>query len=71
MNYEVIEYNFSKLTKAIADLTSENELVRKSALSDIKTELNCFFKDFHCAEAIFTLNTDNEFFGIQISPFFA
>lgn len=71
MEYEVIEYNFSKLTKAITDLTSENELVRKSALCDIKTELNCFFKDFNCREAIYTLNTDNEFFGIQISPFFA
>ena len=70
MAYETLEYNFSGLTRAISNLVSENQLEVKTALSDIKTELNNFFKDFICTEAILTINTDNDFFGVQISPMF-
>lgn len=70
MAYETMEYNFDNLTKAISELTSECERHRKVALLDIKNELNKFFEDFKCTEAILTMNTDNEFFGIQISPMF-
>lgn len=70
MAYETIEYDFNNLTKAISDLTSECPYQQKNALCNIKKELNCFFKDFICTEAILTCNTDNEFFGIQISPMF-
>lgn len=70
MAYETIEYDFSKLTKAISELISECPYEQKVALSNIKVELNCFFKDFICTEAILTNNTDNEFFGVQISPMF-
>lgn len=71
MEYEVIEYDFNKLSLAISDLTSESEYTKKCALNIIKDELNYFFKDFICTEAIYTVNTDNDFFGIQISPMFS
>lgn len=68
MEYETIEYDFSNLTKAISDLGCECDNERKEALKTIKYELNKFFTDFKCTEALYTLNTDNEFFGIQLSP---
>ena len=71
MSYETLQYDFNKLTKAISDLTTECEYKRKEALCAIKDELNCFFTDFKCTEVLFTMNTDNEFFGVQISPMFA
>ena len=71
MAYEIIEYDFNRLTKAISELTSECPYQQKEALSKIKTELNLFFRDFKCTEAILTCNTDNEFFGVQISPMFS
>lgn len=68
MEYEIINYDFSNLLKAIARLTSEYNDERKTALNDIKYGLNNFFKDFKCKEVLFTMNTDNDFFGIQLSP---
>lgn len=68
MEYEIINYDFSNLTKAISDLTCECPNKRKDALNTIKWCLNNFFEDFKCTEVLFTMNTDNEFFGIQISP---
>lgn len=70
MEYQSLEYNFDNLLSAITMLTTECEVTRKEALKNIKNELNLFFKDFMCTEAIFTMNTDNDFFGIQISPMF-
>ena len=66
MEYETMPYNFDRLLYAISSLVSESE--RKSALNTIKDELNLFFSDFKCNNVIFTMNTDNEFFGIQLSP---
>lgn len=71
MEYQTLEYNFDKLLTSITMLTTECEVTRKKALNGIKNELNLFFTDFKCTEAIFTMNTDNEFFGIQISPMFS
>lgn len=68
MEYEVINYDFSNLTKAISDLTCDCPIKKKEALNTIKWGLNNFFTDFKCNEVLFTMNTDNEFFGIQISP---
>ena len=70
MEYQTLEYNFDKLLNGIAQLTEECPIARKEALNNIKDELNLFFTDFTCTEAIFTFNTDNDFFGIQISPMF-
>ena len=71
MEYTTLEYNFNNLLSAITKLTAECPNARKEALKHIKHELNLFFPDFMCTEAIFTINTDNEFFGIQISPMFS
>ena len=71
MEYTTLNYNFDKLLSAITNLTTECPVARKEALGQIKRELNLFFPDFACTEAIFTMNTDNEFFGIQISPMFS
>lgn len=71
MGYETIQYNFSNLAQAISRLATENESERRIALCDIKNELNMFFTDFQCTEVIFTMNTDNDFFGVQISPMFS
>lgn len=68
MDYETIQYDFSNLAKAISKLSSECDHARKTALLDIKNELNKFFTDFKCTEVLYTLNTDHEFFGIQVSP---
>lgn len=68
MEYKTLMYDFDNLKNGIYNLTSENECNRKEALCIIKEELNKFFTDFMCTEILFTLNTDNEFFGIQISP---
>ena len=62
-----MDYDFSNLSEAIASLSYDN-CNKTLVLQDIKKELNCFFKDFRCTEVIYTENTDNEFFGIQISP---
>ena len=67
MDHKVMEYNFSNLNQAICDLSFEDS-DKKRALAEIKCELNKFFTDFKCMEVIYTLNTDNEFFGVQISP---
>ena len=69
MEYETLSYDFGNLCEAIAALSYDN-CNRKLALENIKKELNIFFKDFVCTEAIYTENTDNEFFGVQISPMF-
>ena len=71
MENQVVKYDFSKLTHAISDLTTECPNKRRIALSNIKDELNRFFTDFKCTEVLFTLNTDNDFFGVQISPMFS
>ena len=68
MEYETMNYDFSNLCEAVAALSYTNN--RKSALESIKRNLNLFFKDFICTECIYTDNTDNDFFGIQISPMF-
>ena len=69
MEYETLHYDFSKLSEAIASLSYDN-CNKKLALDCIKRELNLFFTDFKCTEVIYTENTDNEFFGVQISPMF-
>lgn len=71
MEYQTLQYNFDNLISGICGLTTECPIARKKALDCIKNELNLFFTDFKCTEAIFTENTDNEFFGIQISPMFS
>lgn len=71
MSYETMNYNFNNLCKGIASLSYDDRNFHKKALDCIKSELNLFFKDFICTEAILTENTDNEFFGIQISPMFS
>lgn len=69
MGYETLKYDFSNLRNAI-DCLPDCNCNRKLALADIQSELNLFFKDFRCTEAIYTENTDNDFFGIQILPMF-
>ena len=71
MEYKTIEYDFNKLAEGISGLVTECPHARKKALCCIKNELNKFFEDFRCVDVIFTENTDNEFFGIQISPMFS
>lgn len=71
MPYQTVEYDFEPLIRSINNLfETEYEHVRKIELQQIKKLLNDFFPDFKCTEAIFTQNTDNELFGIQISPMF-
>ena len=70
MEYETMNYNFSRLSEAIAAL-SYDYTNKKVVLESIKKELNLFFTDFPCTEVIYTENTDNEFFGIQITPMFS
>ena len=69
MEYETMNYDFSNLCGAVTALV--HDCNKKPALDTIKKELNLFFKDFPCTEVIFTDNTDNDFFGIQISPMFS
>lgn len=68
MGYETMNYDFSNLSGAIAQLSYDCN--KKLVLEKIKSELNLFFKDFKCTEVVYTENTDNEFFGIQILPMF-
>lgn len=71
MAYETLEYDFSNLTAAISNLMHYDVYNdEKLALHTIKFELNEFFKDFKCTNVTFTKNTDNEFFGVQIVPYF-
>lgn len=68
MEYETISYDFGNLMEAIDKLKYCGS--DKKVLCDIKNELNNFFKDFKCTEVIYTDNTDNDFFGVQIQPMF-
>lgn len=70
MGYETLSYNFDNLCKGIASLSYDDKNFHRQALACIKSELNLFFKDFTCTEVILTENTDNDFFGVQISPMF-
>lgn len=71
MDYQYLEYNFNGLLTSIINLNTDCPITKKKELNNIKNELNLFFTDFKCTEVLYTDNTDNEFFGIQISPMFS
>ena len=69
----MIDYNFYDLFKSIDDLCKcvredEDSTATETICMNIQKELNKFFKDFECTEVLYTLNTDKNFFGIQVRP---
>lgn len=61
-----INYDFSSLENAIFNVKTNHN---STALSNLKRELNKFFKGSTCREIIYTKNTDKLFFGMCVIPY--
>lgn len=57
-----INYDFSGFITAMSHLKQRQD---KSVLTEIKNELNKFFKDSECKDVLYTKNTDKMFFGMS------
>ncbi len=62
---ERIKYDFSEFRKVMFALKSDQSPTR---LTQLKNELNRFFKDSTCKDVIYTNNTDKMFFGMSVMP---
>ena len=75
MNEIQIQENMDKLTNIIAQFktsgTDKESLLKiNSYVTDLKTVLNTIFSDYgyNCVDVLYTLNTDNEYFGVYVNP---
>lgn len=60
-----IDYDFSGFIDIIKDLKSNPT---NNHMRELKNELNKFFSDSKCLDAIYTNNTDKLFFGMAVMP---
>lgn len=65
-----MKYNFDNLLKGLVYIYDTNSATRSKAKGTIISELNNFFTDFKCLDVKISDNTDNDFFGVQIIPYF-
>ena len=65
---KTINYDFSNFER-IMSLMKSRETVDNSILTELKNELNKFYKDSKCSNIIFTKNTDKLFFGMCVIPY--
>ena len=75
MNELAVQENMDKLTDIINQIKtsgndSEGLLKITSFVNDLKSVLNDTFSDegYNCLDVIYTLNTDNEYFGVIVNP---
>jgi len=75
MNELAVQENMDKLTDIINQIKtsgndSEGLLKIASFVNDLKSVLNDTFSDegYNCLDVIYTLNTDNEYFGVIVNP---
>lgn len=73
MNTELVKNNVERLESVFRNiiyLKPEDRVITPdmSILGDLKDILNEIFNENHCIDAIYTRNTDKQFFGIRISP---
>ena len=61
-------FDFTDLTDIILKMKEYPDDVNVMLLSQLKDEINSFFKDSKCKELVFTQNTDKMFFGIIVMP---
>lgn len=61
-------YDFSKIEKCMYKIQLDHN-VSKIALSELKDELNKFFKDARCNSININKNTDKMFFGMCVMPY--
>ena len=61
-------FDFTDLTDIILKMKEYPDDVNAMLLSQLKDEINSFFKDSKCKELVFTQNTDKMFFGIIVMP---
>ena len=59
-------FDFTDLTDIILKMKEYPDDVNAMLLSQLKDEINSFFKDSKCKELVFTQNTDKMFFGIIV-----
>ena len=64
---DVINYDFSAFIN-IFNRMRHTDTVTPDDLTELKTELNSFFKDSKCSDVLYTTNIDNMFFGVKVLP---
>lgn len=60
-----LQYDFSEFERIMFNIKVKSTA---SLMTDLKKELNEFFKDSTCKEVIYTTNTDKMFFGMSVMP---
>ena len=60
-------FDFTDLTDIILKMKEYPDDIDALLLSQLKDEINSFFKDSKCKELVFTQNTDKMFFGIIVN----
>ena len=73
MNEMVMQENLDKLVNTISLIKhsgEENDRLVKvdSYISDLKNVLNTIFENYNCTDILYTLNTDNSYFGVIVNP---
>ena len=61
-------FDFTDFEDIITKMKEYPNDINASMLSQLKDEINSFFKDSKCKELVFTQNTDKMFFGIIVMP---
>lgn len=65
-----MKYDFGYLLKGLSSIYDRDAAIRSKARETIIDELNKFFTDIRCSDVKISDNTDNDFFGVQIIPYF-
>ena len=63
-----IGYDVGKIENIFARMIASDTFPSASMLSELRKEINHFFTEATCADVIYTRNTDNLFFGMQVMP---
>ena len=63
-----IGYNVGKIENIFSRMISTDTFPTKSMLQELRKELNAFFTEAICVDVLYTRNTDNLFFGMQVVP---
>lgn len=61
-------YDIKKIEGVFGRMIASDTFPTSSMLSELRKEINAFFTEATCVDILFTRNTDNLFFGMQVMP---